>query len=93
MLTLTEAAGARLAQILDEERLPVEVVFRFVDFVKEEDGIAMRRDTARPGDATFEHEGRAVLLLDEQVSGLLAAETLVVNDSDGLTLRSNGDSV
>ncbi len=90
MLTLTEAAGARLAQILDEERLPVEVAFRFV---KEEDGIAMRPDTARPGDATFEHEGRTVLLLDEQVSGLLAAETLVVNDCDGLTLRSNEDSV
>lgn len=90
MLTITEAAGARLAQILDEERLPVEVAFRFVN---EEDEIAMRPDTAGPGDVTFEHKGRTVLLLDEQVSGLLAVKRLVVNDSDGLTLQSNEDSV
>ncbi len=89
MLTLTEAAGAYLTAILDEERVPVEAAVRFV---KEEDGFAMGPDTARPGDVTFEHEGRTVLLLDEQVSGLLAAKRLDVNDSDELTLRKNEDS-
>ena len=89
MLTLTKAAGARLTRILDEERLAVEVAVRFV---KEKDGFTMGPDTARQGDVTFEHEGRTVLLLDEQISGLLAAQTLDVNDSDELTLRSNEDS-
>jgi hypothetical protein len=54
--------------------------------VYEGQGVALRRDSERAGDATFQHEGRTVLLLDAQMAELLADGTL---DMDGakLTLR------
>jgi Fe-S cluster assembly iron-binding protein IscA len=75
MLTLTEAAGARLVEILAQEGLPAEVSIRLLP---EEDGIGMQADHERPGDATIEHDGRVVLLLDEQMAQLLTNDTLDV---------------
>jgi len=83
MLTVTEAAGARLAQILAQEDFPDEVAIRLV---REERGIGMQPDSERPGDATFEHDGRLVLLLDEQTSQLLVDDTLDVEGAK-LTLK------
>lgn len=75
MLTLTEAAGARLVEILAQEGLPAEVSIRLLP---EGDGIGMQADHERPGDATIEHGGRVVLLLDEQMTQLLNNDTLDV---------------
>ncbi|MFQ5804820.1 MAG: hypothetical protein ACE5I3_00045 [Phycisphaerae bacterium] len=83
MLTVTEDAGARLAQMLTQENLPEEVAIRLV---REGGGVGMQPDSERPGDATFEHNGRLVLLLDEQVSRLLANDTLDVEGAK-LTLK------
>jgi len=87
MLTVTEAASACLAEILKREEVPEGAAVRFVH---EEGGLRLQSDDERPGDTTFQHEGRTVLLLDEQVSELLADETL---DADGpkLALRGAGD--
>ena len=51
----------------------------------------MDLDTERPGDAVFKHDERTVLLLDEQASESLGAQTLSV-DSKGLTLRGGEES-
>lgn len=73
MLTVTEPASVFLADILSQQELPEDVAVRFV---VEQNGIAMRPDNERPGDTTFEHSGRTILLLDEQMSGMLANQTL-----------------
>ena len=38
--------------------------------------LTSRLDVARPGDATFDHGGRQVLVMDERVSQLLDGDTL-----------------
>jgi hypothetical protein len=73
MLTVTDTAIANLAQILKQQGAPEDVAVRFVYETK---GIALRHDSERPGDKTYQHEGRTVLLLDAQVSQLLAEDTL-----------------
>lgn len=78
MLTVTDAAGAQLAQMLAEHGLPEHVAVRFVH---EGQGIALQQDEERPGDTTFQYAGRKVLLLNSQVSELLADNTLDVEDA------------
>jgi len=75
MLTMTPEAGTYLSGILNERNCPENVAIRFL---YEDQGIAMRLDNPKPGDASVEHEGRTVLLLDEQVAGLLEGQTLDV---------------
>jgi len=88
MLTITDAAGARLAEILQERNAPDEVAVRLV---YDGQNLAMQADSSRPGDETFEHEGRTVLLLDDQLSGLLAEQTLDA-DGENLMLRQTGEA-
>ncbi len=83
MLTVTEAASAHLAQLLEQHNLPDEVAVRFV---YENEGIALQQDSERPGDTKFQHEDRTVLLLDPQMSELLNEGTLDV-DGASLTLH------
>lgn len=73
MLTVTEAASARLAQMLKPQSMPEEIAVRFVC---EGQGIALQRGSERAGDTTFQREGRTVLLLDAQGSELLAEDPL-----------------
>jgi hypothetical protein len=87
MFAITEAAGSHLSQILDRESCPEETAVRLVYDGR---GFAMQPDSKREGDATFEHEGRLVLLLDEQVSQLLADHTLDM-DGDNLALKGSAD--
>jgi len=84
MLTVTEGAAARLAEILAAENCPTDIAIRFVFDGRD---LAMQADNQRPGDATFEHAGRVVLLLDEEVAQLLENQIL---DLDGgrLVLRA-----
>ena len=83
MLAVTEAARARLAQMLKREGVPKEAAVRLV---YEGDGITLQSGAERQGDETFQHSGQTVLVLDAQMSALLSESTL---DSDGakLTLR------
>ena len=81
MLTVTEAASARLRQMLEQQSMPEETAVRFV---YEGQGVALQQDRERAGDTTFQHEGRTVLLLDAQVSELLAEDTL---DLEGTKLK------
>jgi Fe-S cluster assembly iron-binding protein IscA len=84
MLTLTTAASEYLNGILTNEQTPDDAAVRIV---AEQQGLAMKLDTPRPGDATFDHEGRTVLLLDESVKQLLGDSTLDVEaTATGTTL-------
>lgn len=79
MLTLTDQAGAQLSEIIEKENLPENVAIRLV---AEERGLSMRPDSARDDDATIEHNGRVVLLLDPRISDLLTENTLDVEEGN-----------
>ena len=82
MLTLTEAAGAQLAKLLADEDLSAvaRLIFRKDDF-------DLVLDYVLPGDVTYDHDGRTVLVLDEQVLQLLEDATLDTKDTgDGTEL-------
>ena len=88
MLTITEAAGARLAEILDQRDAPDEIAVRLV---YDGQNLAMQADSSRPGDETFEHEGRTVLVLDSELSRLLAEQTLDA-EGESLLLKQSGET-
>lgn len=84
MLTVTEAAGEHLAELLTKQGAPEEVAVRFV---REEQGVSLRPDSEKPGDATYEHGGRTILLLDNDAAELLADHTLELQ-GDQLALHA-----
>jgi Fe-S cluster assembly iron-binding protein IscA len=79
MLTMTEAAGAHLIDLLGEAEVPEDVAIRFV---VESEELTLRLDKEQPGDETLSHDGKTVLLLDEQMSPMLAGKTLDIEESD-----------
>ena len=90
MFTLTEAAGARLADKLVRKSAGEDVALRFVRQA-EPRRWSLRLDKPCPSDATFSHEGRIVLVLDEQSSQLLTNRMLDIRETDdGPRLRLRG---
>lgn len=90
MLTLTEAAGARMALRLAKKKAGDDVGLRFVREMARR-GWSVRMDNAGPSDVTFSHQGRMVLLLDQQSSHLLKDKMLDVRETDeGPRLRFRG---
>ena len=81
MLTVTEAAGARLAHKLAHRKAGKGIALRFV-WDEDRGGWSVRSDNARPSDVTFSHEGRTVLVLDEHSSHLLRNRLLDVQETD-----------
>ncbi len=82
MLTLTEAGGAQLAKLLADEgsSAVARLLFR-------EDDLDLVLHDVLPGDVAYDHDGRTVLVLDEQVSQLLEEATLDAKDTgDGTEL-------
>ncbi|HEX7009559.1 MAG TPA: hypothetical protein VF184_06225 [Phycisphaeraceae bacterium] len=79
MLTLTETARAHLARLLNEAGAPEDAAARFVAGPQ---GLTLYLDNLRPGDETFEYEGRTVLVLDEQVADILSERTLDVEETE-----------
>jgi len=79
MLTLTQAAGEHLSKLLDESDANDEAAVRLV---AREQGLALAADQPRPEDTTFEHDGKTVLILDQQVAEALADRTLDVQDTE-----------
>ena len=88
MLAVTEDAVALLTRSLDREGFLEGVATRRA---LERQEITLQPNSERPGDATFQHEDRTVLLLDEQTSRLFIKNTL---DVDGVefALRGGQDS-
>lgn len=84
MLTVTEAAGSYLADLLTQANAPDDTAIRFV---LKDDTITPQVDHERPGDTTFEHAGSTILVLDASLSTVLEEKTLDVQETDdGLQL-------
>lgn len=79
MFNITDAAGTKLATILEEQSCPEEMAIRLV---QDNQGLALSIDTQKPGDQTYDHDGRTILLIDESTQELLGGTTLDVEESD-----------
>ena len=79
MFTMTETAGEYLTTVLDDSNAAEETAIRLV---VEDNTLTPKLDNARPGDATFDHEGRTVLVLDEQMTQVLAESRLDVRATE-----------
>jgi hypothetical protein len=79
MLTMTDAAAGYLSDVLEKANVSSDTA---AHLVVEADGLAPALDSARPGDTTFNHEGRKVLLLDALASEVLADRTLDVHSTE-----------
>jgi len=90
VLTVTEAASARLADRLANKSADDDVALRFIRQEKRPRW-TLRLDKHSPSDTTFSHEGRIVLVLDEQSSHLLRNRMLDTRETDeGPRLRLRG---
>ncbi len=79
MLTVSSAACAHFATLLDQANAPEGLSLRLV---ASESGIGIQPDTAREGDSVFEHEGRPVLVVDERLAEGLGEHTIDLETSD-----------
>ncbi len=89
MFTVTEAAAAHLAKVLDDAE-PSESENVVMRILEEEDCFTLTLDQTSPDDLTIAHEGVTVLALDEQLLQALADCTLDVEtteNGESLTLR------
>ena len=87
MVSVTYTAGEHLAYTLSEHQLPDDVVLRII-WTK--GGVEMQPDKIRPGDETFDHNGKVVLVLDQQTSQLFGNKTIdLMTDDDGSHLILN----
>ncbi len=75
MLTITETAGRYLCAVLDRAHASPETGIRLL---LEGNALTPSLDMPHEGDATFEHDGRKVLVLDTQASEFLDDSTLDV---------------
>lgn len=91
MLTVTVAARARLARKLVRKKCTAEQALRFVRD-DERSRWSMEVDTITDSDVLYAHEGRTVLVLDEEASRRLRNRMLEVRETDEgprLRLRKN----
>jgi len=80
MLTITEAAGGSLNEWLVAEKAAPDTAVRLS---VAPNGFTATLDKERPGDSSVDHEGRKVLLMDEQASSVLSERTLDVKGTPG----------
>jgi Fe-S cluster assembly iron-binding protein IscA len=84
MVTVTDAAGAHMAQLLEQAGAQDDRVIRLV---LDDHDIVPTMDQTRAGDTAFSYEGRTILVLDSLVVQTMADQTLDVQDTeDGLKI-------
>ena len=69
MLNVSYTAVERLGLMIAEANVPDDAVVRVV---VEGRGVNLGIDIVRPGDTTFDHGGKVVLVIDEQTGEFLA---------------------
>jgi hypothetical protein len=79
MLSVSKPALDRLSHRLASRKAAADVALRFT---RREGGWKLGPDRARPGDVTFAHDGRNVLLLDETTAEAMANMMLEVRKTD-----------
>ena len=65
-MTVTDAATARLAEMLDNAQAPEGVALRLM--LAKEEWPGFRPGHQQIGDTAYEHDGRIVLVIDENTS-------------------------
>lgn len=80
MLTVTDAASERFARMLTELQAPSDAAIRMV---LEQNGLRIRVDRPAPSDVQFKHQGRTVLVLDQQMSQILSHKTVDLERGNG----------
>ncbi len=86
MLSLSYTAAEHLAYMLADANAPEDAVIRVV---VEDEKFGLKIDTVRPGDTTFAHAERTVLVINAQISGSFADKRLdlhVVDDQPELVI-------
>ncbi len=87
MVTVTFSAAEHIAYTLSEQQSPDDVVLRIK---ATKGGVEMQPDKIRPGDESFDHNGKVVLVLDQQTLQLLGNKTIdLMTDDDGSHLILN----
>jgi Fe-S cluster assembly iron-binding protein IscA len=79
MFSITDAAGQHLTALLENAKAPEETAIRFA---LEGNNLTPKLDTAHPGDETFDHAGRTILVLDPDALRVVADRTLDVRPTD-----------
>ena len=79
MFSMTAAAGAHFTGLLKRDEMSEDAVVRLE---QEEDKLTLRIGEAHPGDSTFAHEGRTVLVVRDQLCQELADKTLDVKNTE-----------
>jgi Fe-S cluster assembly iron-binding protein IscA len=79
MITVTNDACAYLAEMLDNAGVPDGTAARVII---NEEGIGLAPDTPNDDDATFDHQGRTVLVLQQQLADQLDDRTLDTVDTE-----------
>ena len=81
MVTVTYRAAEHMAYTLFEHQVRDDVVLR-IKLTKGD--VEVQPDKIRPSDETFDHNGKVVLVLDQQISQLLGNKTIdLMTDDDG----------
>ena len=80
-MTVSYSAAEHMAYTLFESQVSEDSVFRMILT----NGCAeMHEDKIRPGDETFDHNGKVVLVMDQQTSQFLGDMTIdLMTDDDG----------
>ena len=84
MVTVTDAAGAYMAELLTQANAQEHKAIRLIF---DEHGFAPKMDQAREGDIAFSYSGRTVLVLDTLAMQVMEDQTLDVQQTeDGLKI-------
>jgi hypothetical protein len=71
-----------MADLIERNNIPEPQAIRLVPG---QQGLGLAPDAPRPGDATFEHDGRTVLTMEQDLAEKLDGRTLDVDQADGQT--------
>ncbi len=84
MVTVTYTAVEYMAYTLSEQQVGDDVVLRIRSA---NGGVEIQRDKVRPGDEIFDHNGKVVMVMDQQTSQLLDNMTIdIMTDHNGSRL-------
>ena len=79
MLNASDAACAFISELLTSSEASDESAVRIAI---EENQLSMKLDEEKPGDETFLHEGKTILLVDAEISQVLDGKTLEFEDTE-----------
>jgi len=80
MLAITQSAGDYLTRLLVEAQAPDD---KCVRLATKGDRLMMQFDKEEPGDTTFSHEGRTVLVVDQELAQGLQGRKITVEEKEG----------